>query len=54
MAMENPTLRWRVVSDAITIQLGNGDGTFTATPASTVKSLGQTLVTADVKWGWAS
>ena len=34
--------------DAITIQLGNGDGTFTATPASTVKSLGQTLVTADI------
>jgi hypothetical protein len=34
--------------DAITIQLGNGDGTFTATPASTVSSLGQTLVTADI------
>jgi hypothetical protein len=35
-------------SDAITIQLGNGDGTFTATPASTVSSKGQTLVTADI------
>jgi FG-GAP-like repeat/Bacterial Ig-like domain (group 3)/Putative Ig domain/FG-GAP repeat len=34
--------------DAITIQLGNGDGTFTATPASTVSSMGQTLVTADI------
>jgi FG-GAP-like repeat/Putative Ig domain/Bacterial Ig-like domain (group 3) len=34
--------------DVITIQLGNGDGTFTATPASTVSSLGQTLVTADI------
>ncbi len=33
--------------DAITIQLGNGDGTFTATPTSTVSSMGQTLVTAD-------
>jgi FG-GAP-like repeat/Putative Ig domain/Bacterial Ig-like domain (group 3) len=34
--------------DAITIQLGNGDGTFTTTPASTVSSKGQTLVTADI------
>jgi hypothetical protein len=32
--------------DAITIQLGNGDGTFTATPASTVSSKGQTFMTA--------